>query len=187
MSEGVITKVAAPALPAPAQDYNQVTQGDYTNILRLFFKRLTNILGILVDRNAVAFHSDVSGEIEALTDKPIPLPADIFLIEDSADAWSKKKVTLDNLAPADIYVTTTQAIAAYAGTGERVFICTNTSPITLTMPALTDAEVTVVRQDALVTLDTPDAATINGQLTQRMPTKYDAASMKGTTTGWIAV
>jgi hypothetical protein len=189
MTEAVITKVAAPALPAPERVYDPINQGDYTNILRLFFRRLTNILGILVDRNSVAFHSDVSGEIDALTDKPIPANADIFMIEDSADSWSKKKITFDSLVPADVYVTSDEVIGPFSGTdlGERVFICTNTAAITLTLPDLTTAEVTVIRQNGPVTIDTPDAATINGELTQQMPSRYDAAHLKGTTTGWIAI
>jgi hypothetical protein len=44
-----ITKVAPPALPAPVPEYRQVEQGVYTNVLRLFFNRLTNLTSQLVD------------------------------------------------------------------------------------------------------------------------------------------
>ena len=44
------------------------------------------------------FHADVAGEIDGITAKAAPLvAADKFLIEDSADSWKKKYVTLDTI------------------------------------------------------------------------------------------
>jgi len=43
-----------------------------------------------------AFHKDVAGEINALTNKAIPVGNDLFLIEDSANSNNKKKSTLTN-------------------------------------------------------------------------------------------
>lgn len=45
-----------------------------------------------------AIHSNVPGEVNALTLKGVPVAADVFLIEDSASSYSKKKVTLTALS-----------------------------------------------------------------------------------------
>jgi hypothetical protein len=186
MSEDLET-VIAPALPLPDETYARMAIEHMNNVLRLFFNRLVSITNYLVGRNAVAFHSDVPGEIEDLDNKPLPVREDVLIIEDSEDSWAKKKLTIGNLLPVDVYVTTDIVIdPQYGDVGERVFICTNATPITLTLPPVTSEEVVVIRQNALVTIDTPDAATINGELTQRMPSRYDGVSLKGTTEGWIA-
>lgn len=44
-----------------------------------------------------AFHSNVSSEINALTDKPLPVLSDIVLGEDSQNSYSKIKLLLDNI------------------------------------------------------------------------------------------
>ncbi|MBI9042933.1 MAG: hypothetical protein JEZ06_00520 [Anaerolineaceae bacterium] len=44
-----------------------------------------------------AIHDDVSGEIDAITEKTSPVNADLIIIEDSADSNNKKKVQLGNL------------------------------------------------------------------------------------------
>lgn len=43
------------------------------------------------------FHKSVTGEIAGLTDKPSPVGADVFIIEDSAAGNAKKKVSILNL------------------------------------------------------------------------------------------
>ena len=43
-----------------------------------------------------AIHDNVTGEINALTDKAVPLGADLLIIEDSATSNSKKKVQIAN-------------------------------------------------------------------------------------------
>lgn len=48
-----------------------------------------------VDENAI--HDNVAGEIDAIAAKATPVDADVVVIEDSEDGFSKKKVTLDNL------------------------------------------------------------------------------------------
>lgn len=50
-----------------------------------------------VGNDADAIHDNVSGEINAVTEKASPVSADILLIEDSADSYSKKKVQIGNL------------------------------------------------------------------------------------------
>lgn len=44
-----------------------------------------------------AIHDNVAGEISAITSKPVPVNADILIIEDSAAGDAKKKVTIGSL------------------------------------------------------------------------------------------
>ena len=57
-SESEINKIAAPALPAPTQDYSYLYQNQFNNVLRLYFNRIQGILDQL---------STDSGIIPALT------------------------------------------------------------------------------------------------------------------------
>lgn len=44
-----------------------------------------------------AIHDDVSNEIAGITEKAVPVAADLLVIEDSADANAKKRVQIGNL------------------------------------------------------------------------------------------
>jgi hypothetical protein len=44
-SDSEINKIAAPALPAPTQDYSYLYQNQFNNVLRLYFNRIQGILG----------------------------------------------------------------------------------------------------------------------------------------------
>lgn len=44
-----------------------------------------------------AIHDNVSGEINAITEKGTPVDADLVICEDSEDSYSKKKVQMSNL------------------------------------------------------------------------------------------
>lgn len=52
------------------------------------------------DVNAV--HVNVAAEINAITEKPAPIAADLLLIEDSADSNNKKKIQIGNLPKSTI-------------------------------------------------------------------------------------
>ena len=47
------------------------------------------------DPNAI--HDNVANEIQVITGKGAPVGADVIIIEDSADSWNKKSVTITNL------------------------------------------------------------------------------------------
>lgn len=47
--------------------------------------------------DADAIHDNVSGEIDAISEKATPVDADVLLIEDSEDTFAKKKVEIGNL------------------------------------------------------------------------------------------
>ena len=53
------------------------------------------IKGSITDSNAI--HTNVSGEINGLTAKSVPANADIVVIEDSADSFNKKKISLGTI------------------------------------------------------------------------------------------
>jgi hypothetical protein len=57
-SESDLNRIAAPALPAPTQDYSFVYQNQFNNVLRLYFNRIQGILN--------QFNTD-SGILPALT------------------------------------------------------------------------------------------------------------------------
>ena len=48
--------------------------------------------------DATAIHDDTAGEITAIALKAVPVAADVLLIEDSADANNKKRVTAQTIA-----------------------------------------------------------------------------------------
>jgi len=48
--------------------------------------------------DATAIHDNVAGEINAVADKATPASTDVVLIEDSADSWAKKKVTISDIS-----------------------------------------------------------------------------------------
>lgn len=47
--------------------------------------------------DSAAFHEDVSGEFDDLTEKSAPLAADLVAIESSGDSYAKRKAQLGNL------------------------------------------------------------------------------------------
>jgi hypothetical protein len=51
-------------------------------------------LGIAVDSTAI--HKATSAEISAITEKTTPVSADVLLLEDSADGYSKKRLSIGN-------------------------------------------------------------------------------------------
>lgn len=50
-----------------------------------------------VGTDADAIHDNVGGEINAITSKGTPVGADLLVIEDSADSFNKKKVTISSM------------------------------------------------------------------------------------------
>jgi hypothetical protein len=58
---------------------------------------LTSIVALASSTDAAAIHDNVAGEIVAVTAKTTPASADVILLEDSAAADAKKRMTLGNL------------------------------------------------------------------------------------------
>jgi hypothetical protein len=70
-------------------DGNQVSVVEVAGVHRLAVHMLTSELN--------AIHSDVAGEIAAITEKLLSSYADLLLIEDSADSNNKKRISVGNL------------------------------------------------------------------------------------------
>lgn len=58
---------------------------------------LTNLFGNIDANDSAAIHDNVANEIKAITDKPVPVSGDHFVIEDSADSDNKKSLEFSNL------------------------------------------------------------------------------------------
>jgi len=70
----------------------------------------------LLDTEAsISLHTTTSGELEALDEKTTPVDADILVIEDSEDGYSKKKLLISNLP-----VITTSGTTTSGSTGATI-------------------------------------------------------------------
>lgn len=88
--------------------------------------------------DADAIHDNVAGEILAIAAKAFPVSADLLLIEDSADASAKKRLTLGTLRAtfaAPWAVVTESTAARSAADGEFILISASTCVITLPAPS----------------------------------------------------
>lgn len=85
--------------------------------------------------DGTAIHKATAAEISAMTEKTVPINADLLVIEDSAASNAKKKVQIGNLPNSAIFGKDYQAVASDArvSTTSDVF----QTKTTLTTPALT--------------------------------------------------
>ena len=74
-------------VPYLIADIQRITQ---TNLLED-----ADITGLGTDNDAI--HDNVAGEINAIAQKSNPVNADILVIEDSADSFNKKKITVESI------------------------------------------------------------------------------------------
>lgn len=82
-------------------DLPTITSVDTDDTL-LVYDTVTEVLSratpkTVTDSAANIIHTDISNEIETVTTKQIPHASDVLLIEDSEDAFSKKKIPLSTL------------------------------------------------------------------------------------------
>ena len=121
-------------------------------------KRLTigNFPGGL---DATALHKATSAEISAMTEKTVPVSADLLVIEDSAASNAKKKVQIGNF-PCSVFGRDYQAAAS----DSRV---TTTSDVFQTKTTLTTSALTGTYRigwTAVIDLSTISAANVEAQL-----------------------
>lgn len=90
----------------------------------------TNFLLNFMDTTAV--HSNVTGEINALTSKATPVAADVLVIEDSAASFAKKKVTASSLGAA-------AALTSSVTTATGTITTTSATPVLATSMTVTPA------------------------------------------------
>lgn len=82
--------------------------------------------------------------------------------------------------------TVTEGSYTAQGYREEVIICNNESAITVTLPALQNIQVVVIRANTgAVDVTAPDS-TINGAKIQTMLSRYDSFDLVGTDIGWFA-
>jgi len=68
--------------------------------------------------DTTAIHNNVAAEINALATKATPVAADVIVIEDSADTFNKKKITLTDLIRVSIYERNIEAVVAQGTAAE---------------------------------------------------------------------
>lgn len=66
-----------------------------------------------------AIHDNVAGEISAIDEKAIPVNADLFVIEDSASSYAKKKLQMGNIRMGGFFGDTTIDFDVDEGYGEE--------------------------------------------------------------------
>jgi hypothetical protein len=124
--------------------------------------------------DSTAIHKAVSGEVAALTDKPVPAAADVLLIEDSATGFDKKRLSVGNL-PAD----STAVHKAIAG--EFAAMANKAAPLLADLLVIEDSATGFSKANALVgSLPVVVAGVSNGFMTSADKTKLDGIASAAT-------
>lgn len=84
------------------------------------------------DYDSYAFHSNMAYEIDALTAKTVPVPADELVMEDSEDSFRKKKVTIGNAVSA-AHEVIQDMIATFLQAGANITLTYDDGANTLTI------------------------------------------------------
>lgn len=91
------THAARPAAGIPGRLYSESDTGNvYRDTGSVWVLWAVSIAGG-AGSDTTAIHSNVSGEIAAVTEKTTPVGADLLLIEDSAATNAKKRLQISNL------------------------------------------------------------------------------------------
>jgi hypothetical protein len=80
-------------------------------------RQLINVPEAGGGNDANAIHTNVSGEINGLTEKATPVSTDLIVVEDSAASYAKKKVQIGNLPSSGGGVTNVTASSPLASSG----------------------------------------------------------------------
>jgi hypothetical protein len=107
-----------------------------------------------------AIHDNVSGEIQAVTEKTVPVDADIVLIEDSAASYAKKRVQLGNLpgGSGGTFDDLTDVDVTGAAEGDMVFQDSAGDWILVT-GSKDDGDVPTIQADGTVAWEAPPSGT----------------------------
>lgn len=85
-------------IPPPPSTSHSVDSWEYRNWFNLLWRRVKGLEpGESEGGDSNALHSNVAGEIQDITQKSTPVDADEFVIEDSADSYTKKALTWANI------------------------------------------------------------------------------------------
>lgn len=86
--------------PGAVADVGNLYTKDVAGTTELFYQDSAGTVRQLTpggSTDADAIHDNVAGEIDAITEKAVPIAADVVIIEDSAAGNAKKKVQLGNI------------------------------------------------------------------------------------------
>ena len=146
--------------------------------------------------DADAIHDNVANEIKAITDKPVPVSGDHYIIEDSADSDNKKSVehsALESLFKQKTSITVTST--PYPAAAIKVILVDDDTiggAATVDLPAAassTDENYNIVKMGttATVTIDPDSGAseTINGAATRPLNSQYESVEAHCDGTNWV--
>ena len=146
--------------------------------------------------DADAIHDNVANEIKAITDKPVPVSGDHYIIEDSADSDNKKSVehsALESLFKQKTSITVTST--PYTAAAIKVILVDDDTiggAATVDLPAAassTDENYNIVKMGTTgtVTIDPDSGAgeTINGAATRPLNSQYEAVEAHCDGTNWV--
>lgn len=159
--------------PPTGQDANGY---DYQEWFNLIWRRVKNMEGGTGSEKAdeTAIHTNFPAEIQGVAQKATPVDADEFLIEDSADSYSKKALTWVNMIATlnatgvvEVVVSKTANYTA-TNTDDNIICDTSGGAFTITMAAspTTGKVITVILETAGNTLTIDgNGKNINGSAT----------------------
>ena len=130
-----------------------------------------------------------AGDFDTFTSKATPVAADIVLIEDSADSFNKKKITLTDLlgggASGSREVLATSSNTVLTNSDDVAFVGSASGNTDITLPAYTEGKVFRIHKlsDANSVTIFPDAGdTIDGQFSFVLSIRFDYVELIGSTT-----
>jgi hypothetical protein len=157
---------------------------------------LTNLFGNIDANDSDAIHDNVANEIKAITDKPVPVSGDHYLIEDSADSDNKKSVEHSALETqfkqkVHVKVTTTPYTAA-AVKVILVYDDTVGEIATVDLPAAASSSgenynIVKMGSSYTVNLDGNSTETVNGLEVYPLNSQYDSVEVYCDGTEWVAL
>jgi hypothetical protein len=131
-----------PVTGVPVSDSTSIVKGNVDNTKQMRIDVETNVTtgtvrvatmpdsDITLGTDADAIHDNVAGEIDALTEKALPVAGDWLIIEDGADSNNKKKVNVDNLPSGGGSGDMTKAVYDGANVAEQLTGLTATQTLT---------------------------------------------------------
>jgi len=101
--------------------------------------------------------------------------------------WPTARLDLLNKRVPQLDQENTPTTASGTARNGDTLVCTNTSAVTITLPAspALNSRISVIRAGTGAVTISGNGETILGESTQSMPSQYDAADMVYTSTGWL--
>lgn len=113
--------------------------------------------------DTTAIHDDTSGEINAISEKLVPVIGDNLIIEDSADSNNKKKIQIGNLPASGGSTLITRLADGLAVQKPELYLLESAGTVYLEMEAVGGGDVTYQIDGAEGTLDCTTGAGVGGR------------------------